>query len=52
MKNVLAREVGFEPTTFRLTAERSTTELLPNNNVIELTAERAMAAVSPKLREE
>lgn len=27
---IMAREVGFEPTTNRLTAERSTAELLPN----------------------
>lgn len=28
---IVAREMGFEPMTFRLTAERSTTELLPND---------------------
>ena len=34
LKNKLAPQVGFEPTTARLTAECSTTELLRNNRMI------------------
>ena len=34
LKEDLAPQVGFEPTTFRLTAERSTIELLRNGRLI------------------
>ena len=48
-KNKMAPQVGFEPTTDRLTADSSTTELLRNNEYYFLNLDSALVRQKPWL---